>query len=162
MPNFVWDCRRIDVRHTTQLTHEKGTEDGLPNYAFQNDGTVRVTVCNKCHPRLPGHIMNIEIEGLEDYFEIADTGTLFTELPDGISGTGASAAIREKVFRYCVMDPYNPHNGHAGKTLQAALGYQWDRDAWKPDEADLEAVRDRIQERRAAWEDAYGDEEKGY
>lgn len=131
---YLWDCREIDVPHTAGLVHERGTEDGLPNYAAQKDGQVRVTICSKCHPRIPGHIVTVMPDTLEAYFGIEDTDELFDALPRGFSGSGASRNIRERIMRHCVNGPYNPYQGHAGKTFRAALAYQLDRPEWKPTE----------------------------
>lgn len=128
----IWDCREISVPHSRSLVHKRGVEDGLPNYAAQQSDEVRVTICTKCHPRIPGHIVNIMPEDIEGYFAIEDTGDLFDALPTGFSGTGASRTFRERIMGYCVEGSYNPHRGHAGKTFQAALGYQLDRPEWQP------------------------------
>lgn len=133
---YHWDCREIDVPHTTRLVHEREMEDGLPNYTAQRDDEVRVTICSKCHPRIPGHLVNVMPDTLERYFQIADTSELFDELPRGFSATGASRSIRERIMKCCVDGPYNPCQGHAGKTFRASLAYQLDRPEWKPTERD--------------------------
>jgi len=129
---FHWDCRDIPVPHSVNLVHEQSSEDGLPNYAAQQAGKVEVTICQKCHPRIPGHIINIMPDNIEMYYSIRETSELFDVLPAGFSGSGASRNIREQIMEYCVNGLYNPHRGHAGKTLQIALGYQLDRPEWQP------------------------------
>lgn len=131
---YHWDCRDMPVPHSSSLVHERGLEDGLPNYAAQQAGKVEVTICEKCHPRIPGHIINIMPDNIEMYFSISDTSELFDTLPRGFSGSGASRKIRERIMEHCVSGRYNPNRGHAGKTLQTSLGYQMDRPEWQPDD----------------------------
>lgn len=92
-----------------------------------------MTICSKCHLRIPGHIMTVMPDTLEPYFAIEGTDELFDALPRGFSGSGASRNIRERIMRYCVSGPYNLQ-GHAGKTFRAALAYQLDRPEWRPTE----------------------------
>lgn len=154
IPNYVWDCRSIEVPHSPSLEHDRGMEDGLPNFWAQQHGDVRVTICKSCHPRIPGHIITTEPENIEQYFEIKHTADLMEALPSGYSATGGSAKIREKIMRACVQDRYNPYKGHAGKTLKISLAYQWDRKQWEPRDSELPSDPFNIE----AYREAYSDE----
>ena len=138
----VWDCRNIDVPHSDGLTHERGIEDGLPFYEAQIRDKIRVTVCSKCHPRIPGHIFTIEPDDLEQYFTYPRHDDLFEALPCGYTGTGASESFRKRIFYSSMRCQYNPYSNHAGKTLQVSLAHQWGRESLLP--ADYERAVERM------------------
>jgi len=153
----IWDCRGLPVQHG-RLVHDEDIEDGLPNYASQQRGLVRVTICNKCHPRIAGH-MNIEPPNVEQYFEIADLDALVDALPHGITGDSGSKQHRYKLLLgKCVYDDYNPAQGHAGRTFKLCLAYQWGRSDWQPRDYEIQAALRRI-DMADAYQDAY-DESK--
>lgn len=154
LADYIWDCREVDIPHSPNLEHERGKEDGLPNYGAQLDGHVRVTICKKCHPRIPGHLVDIIPDNMERYFEIQDTTELMDALPRGVSGTGASKKIREKLMERCVRGRFNPVRGHAGRSFRVSLGYQWDRSEWQPDES-VVLENDFVEKYAEAYTDEY-------
>lgn len=131
---FVWDCREASVQHSPMLWRKRAKVKPLPNYASQLSGEVAATVCRECRYHLPGCLINRDPNSIDiSYFQIEDAETLFVELPDGYAASGASRKRRQKLVDYSMADPYNPGQGHAGKTLKYATAYQKDFDEWKPD-----------------------------
>lgn len=130
--DFVWDCREIPLGHSPQDYRLHGKSSALPNLPAQESGHVAVTVCRTCKNHLPGRLMNVRPDDIESYFEIEDSQTLFVELPDGLSATGGSRKRRRMLLEYAMEDPYNPGEGHAGKTLKYSLGYALPNEEWQP------------------------------
>lgn len=154
-----WDCRDIDVAHSNGLVHKRGHEDGLPNYHEQRRDGFTVTICQRCHPRIPGHLIDLLKDGtgigpadIDEYFSISNVYPLFNALPRAYSSTGRQQEEREKIFRHAMELPMNPHPHHAGKTLCVALGYQWDIDKWQPDE---QTIQELYEQRRRRSESKY-------
>lgn len=147
-----WDCREINVPHSPSLVHSYGMEDGLPNYYEQQRGHVHVTICQKCHPRIPGHLIDLLLDGtgigpddMPQYFEIKGVEPLFDALPMAYSSSGKSRNQRERIFRYAMQDGHNPYQFHAGKTLRASLGYQHGIEPWKPDEDEFPSAEEIVE-----------------
>jgi len=134
-PPVVWTCRGANVPHMYGNTHTQDIEDGVPFYPLQQQGYVRVTVCPKCHGRLPGHMINLDPgrDRLERYFQIESVDRLFEILPSGYVGTGTSRQAHRRLFEYCMYQPYSLYPNHAGRSLQASLVHQWDDPTLRPD-----------------------------
>jgi hypothetical protein len=131
-PLAVWSCHDADVPHSRHNVHERGTEDGLPFYPLIEDGLVQVTICQKCHGRIPGHMIRVRPDDLEEYFEIVSVEELFKRLPSGHVGSGTSQTFHRRLFELAMSAPYSPYPDHAGRTLQASLVHQWEEDDLQP------------------------------
>jgi hypothetical protein len=139
----VWNCQSVDVPHSRNLVHEVDVEDGVPFYEAQQQGPYGITVCSSCHSRLPGHIINIEPDNIESYFEYESPDNLFDALPQGYSSSGSSRTYRQRIFESLQRHELNLFPTHAGQTLKLCLAYQWNRDEWLPAAHD-ELVREVI------------------
>jgi len=144
----VWSCHDVDVPHSEYNTHERGVEDGLPFYPLTEDGLIRVTICQKCHGRIPGHMMNIRPDDLDQYFKIQSTDELFSTLPSGYVGTGTSVTFHQRLFEAAMSPTYSLYPNHAGHTLQASLIHQWGDENLQPPKyhARIDKQRKRLEE----------------
>lgn len=126
------------MRHSDALANERGQEGGLPNYRGQQRYNYIITIRQRCHPRIPGHLIDllndetgIEKEDIGRYFEIEDVSTLSEALLKAYLSTGNNPEKREKIYRSSMQIEMNPRTNHARKTLQVAPGYQWDIERWQ-------------------------------